>query len=887
MAARIDQHGLQARRAGPGHVHRIEIADVDGFGGLEPRSSQSESENAGVRLLHSHREGVNNEVEVRPKAERGKKRLHGTVGVRDHRGGQSRLPRQGESRFRVGIDDIEDPDGGVVALPPLGHRLRGRLVGEPQLLEDEPEVRVARRAALRGCARARQELFIESHASPPLRTPNDIQRHLVTERAELVGDGPVVHPDERVAGIEEDRAKGAVLAHRHALEDTASGVELSCSQMTALGIAARWMHLAASLALVGGSVILMVAGRSDRPTARAWHARVVAWSRILALVAIVSALGTLAVQTALLEDRPGAALEPEALRRVALETQGGHLWLARQGLLVLLLAFLVGQSHLRTRADWTAVRGEVVLLASLAAALLGVAGHAAAVEPDTGRAMANDAMHLLAAGMWIGGLWPLAVLLRNASAPTGTDARPYAVLAARRFSRCALTAMIVLALSGLINAVVYVGDMAGLVGTPYGQWLLVKLAVLMPILALAWINRRTLPALSLDGETVGRPAMRRLATFITVEGMLALVLLAAVAVLVGTPPARHQVPTWPFSFRFSTIVLADAPTLPARVLVGSQLAVGGVVAASCALVWRRLAGPAPRRSSRPARLRSRPRPASARHRRVSPHLSSPCRSVYGDVHRCRIRALRRVLRGVSRSIRRRRRAGRISPFPPPADLRATHTLHHTAGDLYWWISEGIPGAGMPGFGQRLSEEERWDLVNFVRALAAANEARRLGPSVRPDSPRIVAPDASFAVGPTPARSLRDYRGRKLVLLVFYTLPASRKRLAELAEIYPTLLVQGVDVVAVPRDADPAAIRRLGAVPPIWFPVVTEGASDLVAAYGLFSREPHAEFLIDRQGYLRAISSGDRSWPDVSALLALVKQLDEEKTLAPDPGEHVH
>ena len=34
---------------------------------------------------------------------------------------------------------------------------------------------------------------------------------------------------------------------------------------------------------------------------------------------------------------------------------------------------------------------------------------------------------------------------------------------------------------------------------------------------------------------------------------------------------------------------------------------------------------------------------------------------------------------------------------PPADLRAPHTLHHTAGDLYWWISEGISAAGMPGF----------------------------------------------------------------------------------------------------------------------------------------------------------------------------------------------
>ncbi len=70
-------------------------------------------------------------------------------------------------------------------------------------------------------------------------------------------------------------------------------------------------------------------------------------------------------------------------------------------------------------------------------------------------------------------------------------------------------------------------------------------------------------------------------------------------------------------------------------------------------------------------------------------------------------------------------------------------------------------------------------------------------------------------------------------------------------------------------------------------MVTEGAGDLVAAYGLFAREPHAEFLIDRQGYLRAISAGERSWPDVGGLLTVVHQLNDEKTTAPDPGEHVH
>jgi putative copper resistance protein D len=223
----------------------------------------------------------------------------------------------------------------------------------------------------------------------------------------------------------------------------------------------------------------------------------------------------------------------------------------------------------------------------------------------------------------------------------------------------------------------------------------------------------------------------------------------------------------------------------------------------------------------------------------------------------------------------------------PADLRASHTRHHTAGDLYWWISEGIPDAGMPGFAGGLTEDQRWDLVNFVRTLATASEARGLGPQVEPTAPRIVAPDAPFAVGPTPPRSLREYRGRKLVLLVLYTLPASRPRLAELAELYPRLARLGVEVVAVPRDGASDAIRRLATVPAAWFPVVTEGGHDIDTTYSLFSRAPHAEFLIDRQGYLRAISAGGRTWPDAEALLAAARRLDDEPTGAPEASEHVH
>jgi mono/diheme cytochrome c family protein len=52
--------------------------------------------------------------------------------------------------------------------------------------------------------------------------------------------------------------------------------------------------------------------------------------------------------------------------------------------------------------------------------------------------------------------------------------------------------------------------------------------------------------------------------------------------------------------------------------------------------------------------------------------------------------------------------------PRPADLRV-HASQHTEGQLWLWISDGIPGSAMPAFRASLSEEDRWHLVNYLRA----------------------------------------------------------------------------------------------------------------------------------------------------------------------------
>ncbi|MEK7327156.1 MAG: cytochrome c, partial [Chloroflexota bacterium] len=56
--------------------------------------------------------------------------------------------------------------------------------------------------------------------------------------------------------------------------------------------------------------------------------------------------------------------------------------------------------------------------------------------------------------------------------------------------------------------------------------------------------------------------------------------------------------------------------------------------------------------------------------------------------------------------------------PRPADL-SLHAVPgvHTDGKLFEWISNGYPGSVMPAFGQALTEEQRWHIVNYLRTLA--------------------------------------------------------------------------------------------------------------------------------------------------------------------------
>jgi hypothetical protein len=77
---------------------------------------------------------------------------------------------------------------------------------------------------------------------------------------------------------------------------------------------------------------------------------------------------------------------------------------------------------------------------------------------------------------------------------------------------------------------------------------------------------------------------------------------------------------------------------------------------------------------------------------------------------------------------------------------------------------------------------------------------------------------------------------------------------------------------------------------VLFPVVTEGNEDITATFRMFARgSSHAEMLIDRQGYIRAIWRSDQAagMPATEVIQAEVEKLNEEKAPPPPPDDHIH
>jgi putative copper resistance protein D len=124
----------------------------------------------------------------------------------------------------------------------------------------------------------------------------------------------------------------------------------------------------------------------------------------------------------------------------------------------------------------------VVPPAFLAVLALPLAGHGAVPHPDGG-AIFTDALHILSAGAWGGGILVLATL-RPPDGWGGTEGR--ALLA--RFGPVAFLAFTATALSGALRATEVLGSAGYLFSTPYGLVLSAKTAGVLVMVAMSAVG---------------------------------------------------------------------------------------------------------------------------------------------------------------------------------------------------------------------------------------------------------------------------------------------------------------------------------------------------------------------------------------------------------------
>jgi len=660
-------------------------------------------------------------------------------------------------------------------------------------------------------------------------------------------------------------------------------------------IVARFFHFAAVIMLTGvfafeGLVVIPAFRQSGAALASAAGLRQrlgwLAWAN-LALALVSGAAWLAAVAAGMSGKSLGTALSQGAVPIVLTRTRFGEDWQLRLALAVALGSCLLAQRGWRWRASraigWTALLLAAAMLASLA-----WAGHGAATPGPAGDLhLAADFFHLLAAGLWLGTLPPLVLLLIEGRRTSDPDWAVIVATATRRYSALAIASVAILLTAGVVNIWFLAGTVPALVGTAYGRLLLTKIGLFIAMLVVAAVNLfRLAPRLAAGAAcNTLRRTIAQLGRNAQVETGLGLGVLAIVGVLGTLPPALHTEPGWPFPVRLDLATLTEGSRIlvVSLALAACAFAIGGVVAAAAGH-YRRMAVLAAGLAlclaigSLPLRPAIEPAYPTSYYSPTEPYAgASIVRGAAVYAENC---ALCHGAMGHG--------DGPAAAGLPirPADLTAPHLFAHSLGDLFWWVSHGRDDGVMPGFAGVLSANQRWDAVNFIRARAAGVLTGEIGPEVTTSAAPQV-PDFAFEAG-----GMQHTLGQTLeagqALLVLFAPPAPLARLRQLAAELPQPGAGGLQLIAV--GLGPSAEERPNGAPAE--PFVVGVSSEVIDALALF-RAPddggETELLLDRAGNVRArwTASMPGGPAPPTTLLADAERVARIAIVAPSHAAHGH
>jgi copper resistance protein D len=317
--------------------------------------------------------------------------------------------------------------------------------------------------------------------------------------------------------------------------------------LNALLIYARAIHFAATIFSSGAVFFLVsIAEPAFRKAPNGTHfiARLrsrLAWIAWIGLAfAVLSGVAWLFQTAASMSGQPvNQVLSQGVLWIVASQTDFGNDWLARLVFACVLAgAFVPLFSSTGARSLW--LKAAAVILAAAFVGSLAFAGHAIGGEGVEGIVHPlADVLHLIAASAWVGALVPLALML----AMPEQDAAALAVArsATLRFSTLGITSVATLLVTGLVNSWYLVGSVNALIGSGYGQLLLIKLALFVIMVGIAAYNWSQLtPRLVQNADpAAARNARRQLRRNAVIEASAGAFIIGIVAVLGTLPPASH------------------------------------------------------------------------------------------------------------------------------------------------------------------------------------------------------------------------------------------------------------------------------------------------------------------------------------------------------------
>jgi len=147
--------------------------------------------------------------------------------------------------------------------------------------------------------------------------------------------------------------------------------------------------------------------------------------------------------------------------------------------------------------------------------------------------MSLTVVHQLAAAAWIGGVFQLVnIWLLRSSKQVPAELWPVLL---KRFSTFGIASVAMILISGLPIALQYIDTWNGLIGTGYGNLLMVKITLMAIALGFAWLNRSAILAFGFSGDH--HALNNRVPYYIEAETFVLVTLLFTAASLASQPPA--------------------------------------------------------------------------------------------------------------------------------------------------------------------------------------------------------------------------------------------------------------------------------------------------------------------------------------------------------------